>query len=165
MGFIFGFVGAFVTFAGILCALFGAWPFALTFLSWGLALMAVETVVKPPGSAFDQAGRGSKTVWLTSAMLGLIPPLGIVYFALWIKTWRTVYGAWAAVDPAAIPPRARRRLGANLSSGSYASSPSQTSSSTGGGGPCGVCGGRGWHYSDGAGNKMPCYACGGSGRR
>lgn len=164
MGFIFGFVGALLVFAGILSALFGALPVALILLSPGLTFLSVEGVRISPGWAFERAHRGSKAVWLLTAILGLIPPFGLIYFALWVTLGRAVKRAWAAGDPASYNRYARRVAAArfSLSSGQ---SPWQTSSSTGGGGSCGVCGGRGWHYSDGGGNQMPCYACGGSGRR
>ena len=168
MTFIAGFSGYWVAAIGIVLAFFNVGA-GLLFLSIGLALMAWSSMKTPPDWAFEQAHRGSKTMWRLLLIIGLIPPLGLVYFGSWAIAWRAVERAWASGDPASYGGylALRRRRRAVASGGGSPNSGNQwpTSSGTGGGGPCGVCGGRGWHYSDGQGNKMPCYACGGSGRR
>jgi hypothetical protein len=161
-----GFIGTVLTVLGCGVAASGNLGAGIGFLNWAFTLFTLAALRVTPKSAFERAHRGSKAVWMLSGLVGLIPPLGFTYFLAWVAIGRTVNRAWAAEDPASYKRfRQRRRLDVPADSSNVGQSrPWQTSSSTTGG-PCGVCGGRGWHYSDGGGNTMRCHACGGSGRR
>ncbi len=108
MGSMFGFVGALVLFAGIFLAIFGqGLGFAL--LSVGLAMLTISGVLNAPGWAFKNAHRMSKPVWLLITFVGLIPPLGLVSFVLWVVCGRGVERAWATGDPASYKGYLARR--------------------------------------------------------
>jgi hypothetical protein len=98
MGFIAGFVGVFVILGGVFLA-FANLGAGVSLVSIGLALVTFASVKTPPGWAFERAHRGSKAVWLLIAIIGLIPPFGLVYLALWMIFGRAVEREWATGDP------------------------------------------------------------------
>jgi hypothetical protein len=113
VGFTTSFVGVFVLFAGIFVLLSGGgWDCA----SVGLALMTLGAVTNPPGFAFKDAHRLTKPVWLLIAAIGLIPPLGLASFVLWVVLGRAVERAWAVGDPASYRGYLARRAAAQASS-------------------------------------------------
>ena len=93
IGIIVGLVGGLVLFVGIMLAVFGALVPGLLCASTGLALITFESVTKPPGWAFERAQQMSKSTWLLIAIIGVIPPLGIISFAMWVSRGKIVQRA------------------------------------------------------------------------
>jgi hypothetical protein len=57
-------------------------------------------VMTPPGWAFKQAHRGSKLMWVLIALIGLVPPLGLISSVMWIACGYAVGRAWKRGNPA-----------------------------------------------------------------
>jgi hypothetical protein len=89
MAFISGFAGYWVAFVGGVLLFFNL-GLGLMFLSLGLALLTFSGAKRAPGWAFKRAHRGSKAVRLLIAIIGLIPPFGLIYFASWAILGRAV---------------------------------------------------------------------------
>jgi hypothetical protein len=119
IGFILVFVAFPLFIAGFAMALGGNWGSALLFLSPALTLLGICGVITPPGWAFERAHQGSKTVWLLVAIIGLIPPFGLIYFASWLIFGRRVEHAWATGDPASYHGYLARKAAVAAASASY----------------------------------------------
>lgn len=114
----------------------------------------------------------SKSTWIVINVLGLvIPYLGLLTASAYVLCiFRHGSAGKRPItvrvrdpgEPAPARPRSQQRPARYSSGGSYQSRWPNSPRSAGRV-PCGVCNTRGWHYSDGQGNKMTCYACGGSG--
>jgi len=65
----------------------------LIIVSEFLAFCVVAQVLFHPGWAFKQAHRLPKLVWLLIGIAGFVPPLGLVFGALWIVRGRAVQRA------------------------------------------------------------------------
>jgi hypothetical protein len=74
--------------------------FCVLVVSLMASLATLQGVSTPPGWAFKEAHRMTKTIWVLIALVGLIPPLGLVSSVLWISCGYTVGRAWKRGNPA-----------------------------------------------------------------
>lgn len=94
IGHILGFIGALLIFAAVWLALSGNLGVALVILSSGLSLITFDSVGGLPAWAFERAQQMSKSVWMLIAIIGAVVPfLGLISFAFWVKRGRVVRGA------------------------------------------------------------------------
>lgn len=105
---------------GLIFMLFNGGWFLPGLVSLCIAGMVLRGVRTPPAWAFEHANRMPKSVWVTIAVIGLIPPLGLFSCVLWIVRGRAVERAWAAGDPLAYSGfLARRAANAAARADSY----------------------------------------------
>jgi hypothetical protein len=71
-------------------AVFGALVPGLLVASTGLGMITFESVAGLPGWAFERAQQMSKSTWLLIALVGVIPPLGIICFGMWASRGKIV---------------------------------------------------------------------------